>query len=166
MADLAPDFKAASLALNEAGDKDLRNEVYSTFRKIAEPLGVHVIRSGSAELGHRGGLSARVAAAKMSQSNATTGRNPGVALSFRTRASKGGQSYNLKAMDAGVLRHPVFARAGQPRVWRTQSIRAGAFTRPYEAKREPTAREVLQAMERVAEEITRRSSHNTGGPRA
>lgn len=156
--DNAAAFKAAALALNEAGDKDLRNEVYATFRRITKPLGEKVIAGGAAEMPKHGGFAAQVAAAKMGQSNATTGRNPGIALSFRTKPS-----HNLKTVDDGILRHPVFARSGATRVWVQQHVPAKAFTNPFLANRDPVAKEIVHTMDKVAQEIVHRSSR---GPHA
>jgi hypothetical protein len=146
-------FRRAAQTLNEAGDKDLRREVYAALRRAAKPLGDKVIAEGSSGLPGRGGLRARVAAAKFGQSNATTGRNPGVSLRFRTT-----QGYDLAAMDRGQLRHPVFARAGQPRTWVRQSIRAKLFTTPFEAGVEPVRKEIVAAMEAVAQDIAAKTS--------
>lgn len=144
------DFRAAADALNEAADKELRKQVYARLRKIAKPLGVKVIREGSARLPRAGGLSARVAAAKMSQSNSTTGRNPGVALRFRTSPTM-----DLQGMDEGIVRHPYWGhwvRGAKP-----QSIRPRAFSDPFEAGREPVAAEIVKAMEDVAKQIEHQS---------
>jgi hypothetical protein len=137
-------FKAAAQALNAAADKGLRTELYAAFRAAAKPLGEKVIAQGAAEMPKAGGLSARVAAAKVAQSNATTGKNPKVALSLKTR-----EGYALKKFDAGEIRHRVF---GSGR-WVVQKIRPGAFTRPFEAGAGDVRKEVLKALERVAEQI-------------
>jgi hypothetical protein len=137
-------FKAAAQALNEAADKLLRKEVYAAFRTAARPLGETIVKQGAAALPKKGGLSARVAAAKVGQSNATTGKNPKVAISIRTR-----EGYALAAMDRGILRHKVF-NTGR---WVTQKITPGAFTKPFEAGADDVRKEVLAALVRVAEQI-------------
>ncbi|HEY2088601.1 MAG TPA: hypothetical protein VGH54_21600 [Mycobacterium sp.] len=137
-------FLAAAQALNEAGDKELRKEVYAAFRRVAKPLGERMIAEGAAELPHRGGLAARVAAARLSQSNATTGRNPAVAIKLKVR-----EGYNLRTFDQGTIRHRVF---GSNR-WVAQSIRAGAFTRPFEAGADQVRKELIAALEKVANGI-------------
>lgn len=147
-------FAAAARALNEAGDRGLRREVLATFRRIARPIGQDVIREGSAELPRRGGFAAAVAAAQIRQSNALSGRNPGVALSFRTAVGATGKSMDLRTVDEGKIRHPTFGRRGRGQ-WRVTNVRAGAFRRPFEAQREPAARELVAAMERVADQVVR-----------
>jgi hypothetical protein len=151
-------FKAAAQALNDAADKDLRRQVYAEFRAAARPLGDKVIAEGSAALPHRGGLSIRVSKARMGQSNATTGHNPSIRLNFRVK-----EGYDLKAMDDGNVTHPVFARPGQPRVWRRQSIRAGAFTTPFEAEVGDVERDILTGLEKVSQEIVVKTRRGSAG---
>lgn len=94
---------------------------------------------------HRGGLSARVAASTVGQRNVLMGGSPGVELLLRQR-----EGYRLDQMDAGRLRHPVFARGHMaqtvthrgkkrrmqgPRLqrrWVSQAVPAKAFTTPFE----------------------------------
>jgi hypothetical protein len=153
-------FRAAAQALNEAGDKELRREVYAAFKKAAKPLGERIVREGAAGLPRRGGLSARVAAAKVGQSNSTTGRNPGVAITLRTKPGNGGKSIDLRAIDVqGKVKHPVF---GRRKVWRVTNVRSQLFTDPFEAGREPVAREVVDALQTVADRIQREA--HTRGP--
>lgn len=147
------DFLAAAEVLNEAGDKGLRNEVYADFRKAARPLGEKVIAQGAAAMPKRGGLSAILAKAKMSQSNSTTGRNPAVALSFRTNPS-----HALKAMNDGDVRHPAWPRPGVKRVWRVTKVEPGAYSRPFEAGRDDVAKEIVDGLNRVAQEIARKTN--------
>jgi hypothetical protein len=152
-------FRAAAQALNEAGDKELRREVYAAFKKAAKPLGERIVRDGSAGLPHHGGLSARVAAAKVGQSNSTTGRNPGVALTLRTKPGDSGKSMDLRTIDKGIVRHPVF---GRRKVWRVTKVASELFTKAFEAGREPVARDVLDALQTVADRIQREA--HTRGP--
>lgn len=147
--DQAAAFRAAAQALNEAADKELRKQVYAAFRKASKPLGETVIREGSAKMPHRGGLSARLATAKLSQSNSTTGRNPGITLRIKSR-----EGYELPALDRGRLRHPVF---GRRRRWVLQRVPARAFSTPFEQGREQVANEVTRALEDVAQDIARQT---------
>lgn len=146
------DFRRAAAALNEAGDRTLRNKVYAAFRDAARPLGQAIADQAGAELPRRGGLGARVAAAKIGQSNSTTGRNPGVALRLRS-------PYHLRELDNGVLRHPVFARAGRRRVWVQARVKPGAFSRPFEAGADEVRRKLVEAVSQTVDEIARRGTH-------
>lgn len=157
MDDGAVRFRAAARALNDNPDRALKRELYKEFRRVGQPLGKQIIAEGSAELPHRGGLADRVAAAKLAQSNSTSGRTVGVTLRFKTLPNAAGQSYDLKTMDEGEIRHPVFARPGVKKVWRVTHVQPGAFTKPFEAGKDEAAEAVITAMETVAAEIARRS---------
>lgn len=152
-------FRVAAQVLRENPDKIQKRELFKSFRQVAQPLGKRIIAEGSAELPKHGGLSARVAASKLTQSNSLNGRAVGVTLRFKTAPSKAGQSYDLAAMDDGIIRHPVFARPGAKKVWRVTTVQPEAFTKPFEAGRDEVAQAVVSAMENVAREIARRSNH-------
>lgn len=151
MASDGADFRAAAQVLNELGDKDLRRDVYAGFKKVARPLGADVIKHGAANMPRRGGFAATVARAKMGQSNATTGRNLGVALSFRTSPS-----HDLKTVDGGSLAHPVFPRRGDmTRRWVRQSVPKHAFTIPFNAGQPKVAKELTRILEEAAHKVSR-----------
>lgn len=152
-------FQAAAQALNEAGDKDVRRDVYASFRKVTKPLGAKVIREGAAKMPRAGGFAAIVARAKMGQSNATTGRNIGVALTFRTSPS-----HDLRSLEAGTLRHPVYPRPGEKAAWRSQSVPAHAFSTPFKAGQPAVSREIVHMLETVARDIAHKTSQ-AGGSR-
>lgn len=156
-ADGTEQFRAAAQALNDAADREVRTQVYGAFRRAAKPLSDRMIQEGSPELPHRGGLAARVGRAKASQSNATTGRNPSVAIRLKTP-----DGYSLRAMDEGHVRHPVFARAGRPRKWVVQSIPKHAFTKVFEAGADGVRKEVLDALEQVARDIRNGTARGSG----
>jgi hypothetical protein len=150
-------FQAAAQALNEAGDREIRKAVYAAFRRAGKPLGERMVSEGSAQLPRRGGLAARIARAKAVQSNATTGRNPSVVLKLRTT-----QGYNLTAMDAGVLRHPVFDRPPKVRRWVQQSVPPQAFTRVFEAGADEVRKELLTELEQVARDLRNGTARGSG----
>jgi hypothetical protein len=154
----ADEYLAAARVFNNNPDRALKRELYKEFRAIGKPIGAKVVAEGSAEMPRHGGLAARVAASKVGQSNSTTGRTVGVALRFKTAPSATGQSYDLKAMDEGNVRHPVFARPGVKKVWRVTRVTPGAFTGPFEASRAQGAAAALRAMETVAAEAARRTT--------
>lgn len=154
--DGAAAFKAAAQALNDQGDKELRKNVYGAFRKAAKPLAESVIREGAREMPKRGGLSAKVAGSKSGQSNSTTGRNPGVTLTFRGVKDVEGKNMDLKTLDVGIARHPTFGRRGLGQ-WKVTNVPKGAFTRPFEAGLEPVKRELFRVLEDAAADIARKT---------
>lgn len=150
-------FQAAAQALNDAGDREIRKAVYAAFRRAGKPLGERIVAEGSAQMPRRGGLSARIAQAKVAQSNATTGRNPSVVLKLRTA-----QRYNLTAMDAGVLRHPVFDRPNKLRRWVQQRVPARAFSTVFEAGADDVRAQLLDELEHVARQIRDGTARGSG----
>jgi hypothetical protein len=152
------EFRRAALALRLAADRTLKKEVTATLRSVTRPLAVAMIQQGSSELPRRGGLSARVAATKAQHWVGTTGNAPSAAIKLRTR-----EGYKLKGIDEGTIRHPIFKR-GTPRKdwkWRAQSIRSGAFTRPFLAGADAVRDGLMAALERVTEDIEQRSRGNS-----
>lgn len=152
-------FKAASQALNDTNDKELRRDVYASFRQVTKPLGQKVIKGGAAKMPRAGGFAATLARARMGQSNATTGRSIGVALTFKTSPG-----HDLKTLDAGVLRKPVFPRPGFKATWVTQAVPARAYSAPFEAGRPAVSRELVKMLENVARNIAHKTSR-AGGAR-
>lgn len=131
--------------LKEAGDKELRRELFKAMNRSTRPLKLAARSSAVATLPRRGGLNEWVAKnVRISSSNRLTGRNPGV----RIRASRKGS--DIAAMDRGRLRHPVF---GNRKVWVSQSIRPGWFTAPMVAGVGVAKREIVAAVEDVARRL-------------
>jgi hypothetical protein len=122
----------------------LRRELLGGILRVAASLPAEVRASARDVLPSRGGLAARVAASRMTQTR-MSGRTVGVRLVVSN-------AYNLRGMDAGLLRHPVFGRAG---TGVTQRIPQGWISRPLEDA-EPRARQhVERAVRDVADKITR-----------
>jgi hypothetical protein len=73
---------------------------------------------------------------------------------MRLVASKPGR---IRRQDAGVLRHPVFARfvpgAGEVKVWTDQKIPAGWFSDPTRAAQPDIRRSTEAALRRVVAQI-------------
>jgi hypothetical protein len=145
------DYLAAAKVLTEYGDAGLIKEVRADMRKAARPLGERVIKEGAAAMPRRGGLSHILEGAKMSQSNATSGRNPGVALTFKTNPP-----HDLKSMNEGIVRHPTFGHR-EKGDWKETKVKPGAYSRPFEAGQEATASEIVDGLNRVAQDIARRT---------
>lgn len=83
----------------------------------------------------RGGLAARVARSRY-RTRRRISRDPRVAFEATN-------DYDIRRIDAGTVRHPVF---GRPDIaWVTQPVRRGFFTRPTE-RQEPVSRRALTRM--------------------
>ena len=62
----------------------------------------------------------------------------------------GKNGYDVEAIDAGYVRHPVF---GNRKAWVLQRVQAGWFTKPIEAQEHTVRAEVLNAIDRVARKV-------------
>lgn len=143
------ELAALSAALKEAGDHDLTNRVRASMRGVAKPLGLRVLKAGAAEMPHRGGFASRVESSGRVGMTAAlvTGRTLRVTL---TLSNKGA---DMKTLDDGILRHPVF---GNRKVWRITKVPANAFSRAFDAEAPLVAREVLAAADATVNAVARK----------
>lgn len=119
------DLRAIGKALKATGAKDLKVEMRSGIREATKPLIRAVQNSARDTLPKRGGLNEWVAASRFTTSMILSGSNVGI----RIRGVKG--DHNLRRLDAGFVRHPVFGtwRAGMA----DERVTPGFFTKPLEA---------------------------------
>jgi len=111
-------LRALSADLKAAGS-DLRKEIPKGMREAAKPVVKQIKANASTVLPASGGLAATIAASKITVRTRTTGTRAGVGIIGIHRKASG--LLDLKAVDRGQLRHPVF---GDPTVWVTQSVGA------------------------------------------
>lgn len=133
-----------SRRLKAAGEKDLQKRLSAAIAKSMKPLRQELPRSALAKLPRRGGLAARVAGSKIR----TTRRNTGRSVGLRLRADN---PDNIRRIDKGEVRHPVFGRRGGP--WVTQPVTPGWFTEPTQAAAPAIRQKVTAAMQDVAAEL-------------
>lgn len=126
-------------ALNKAGRKDLKKELYSALNRATKKPRAEVPRRALATLPRRGGLAARVAKAKLSTRRIRSG----------VRVTDRG-TLHLSAIDAGRVRHPVF---GNEAVWVLQRVKPGFFSVPMRKSAGPARREIERALARIANQI-------------
>lgn len=134
-----------SKRLRAAGEdgKGLRRELYRGIQRASKPLRAEAQQAARRELPQRGGLAAEVGRAKFS-TRTRAGRNPGVSIQAKGEA--------VRSTDRGFIRHPVF---GNREVWVTQQVPPGWFTETMQAGAPRVRREILEAMENVAQQIAR-----------
>jgi hypothetical protein len=149
-------FQKAAQALH-AADVAIRKEYTKTLRDVARPFANDVLVTGASGLPRRGGLSFRVASSR-----------PNIQVSsMRVAVAFGGPySHELKGMDQGIIRHPVFDRrrrtAKHPRkgklIWVNQKIRSHLFTTPFEAGASRLRPQLIAAGQRVLDQIASEAS--------
>lgn len=122
------DYERFARALKAAGDKKLMRNVNKSMREAAKPIGERMLRDGAAKLPHRGGFSARVASTPPAMQFRVSANSVYAAIVFGQNKRKG---IDFRSIDAGILRHPVFARATQTRdewTWTRQAVVPAAFS--------------------------------------
>lgn len=141
VADGAAQLAALAAALKAAGNKGLQRELSKGINSALKPLKAAVAQSALAKLPSSGGLAARAAGIPV-----RTRRN---ANGVRVVASGRGGMKNVKALDAGSVRHPVFGR----NAWVSQSVTPGFWTEPTEALAPEVRAELMKAIDAVAKQI-------------
>jgi hypothetical protein len=132
-------------AQGEAG-KGARKELYKAIQRGTKQLKKDVQANALAELPHRGGLAATVASSKLATKTRGGGQGVGVKI-----VATGKKVSDLKSMDKGKLRHPVYGRGA----WVMQSVPPGWFTKPLEEGADVVRKELLRAMDDVIRAIER-----------
>lgn len=131
-------FKAAG----EEG-KGLRKELLAGIRSTNKPT-IAMIRTSALDvLPKRGGLAAIVARSSIGTRTRLAGNAVGVEI-------KGTGKVNIRRMNAGSLRKPVF---GNRENWVAQSITPGWFNKPIEADRPRIQAGIEKSLQTVARKI-------------
>jgi hypothetical protein len=140
-------LRALSRALKEAGDRGLRKELNAGLNRATKPMTAAARQNYRQRLPKRGGLNQRGARARMTTQK-RTGRDPSI------RIVATGMGLDLRAVDAGLIRHPVFQSQRNPDPpWVSQRIRPDTFTDAMIETAPQARREVDVAMQRVADKV-------------
>lgn len=139
----AEEFARLSKRFKDAGEKELRKELYASVQRATKPAKEAARQAAASELPSRGGLADKVAKAKLT-TKARAGRDPSVRIVAKS-------DLDLRAIDNGTLRHPVYGNRNR---WVSQSIPAGWFTDAMRRSAPKVRRELTEAMRRVAAQIT------------
>ena len=142
----AEQFAHVAKALRDAGDKELRKELYRGLNRATKPLKAEAQAEAAAILPRRGGLSARVAKARFT-TKSRGGQNPSVRIVAKDAK---GRSADLARIDQGEVRHPVYGHGP----WVKQAVRPGWFTRPMQEGADVVRREVVAAIDAVARKLS------------
>lgn len=130
--------------LKEAGDRGLKLELTRSLRLAARPL-TEAARQGALDtLPHKHGLASEVAGGRFAVQIRTSGKTVGVRFVANSH-------HDVRAMNRGILRHPVWGHRDR---WVTQRIRPHWFDVPVERAAQQVRPLLLEAMDRVAKQIT------------
>jgi hypothetical protein len=139
----AEEFGRLSTRLN-AADKTIQREFSTALNRATKPIKAKAKASALSTLPSSGGLAARVAGARLSVRRTTRGKNIGI------RIVAGSAKQQLAGIDKGSVKHPTF---GNRSAWVTQRVNAGWFTRPMLNSASDVRRELLKAMDDVADKL-------------
>lgn len=136
--------------IRRAGGPELRKEMLSGFKAAGERLKPIAREAARSRLPHGGGLAEYVARGRLTVKTRTGGAAAGVRLEMNR--SKAGGKVNLKGMDEGVVRHPVF---GNRNNWAEEAIAPGFWSEAF-ANNPQIVQETQKEMRKVVERIARR----------
>lgn len=143
----AEQFGELARRLKEAGDKDLKKELYSGINRAVKPIRTNV-KANVGDYMPRGYTATLSKSLSVTSGKRSGSRDPGVVIKARAKGKS--EPRYVGPLDNGELRHPVF---GNRNVWRVTRIKAGFFTNEAQ-KGAPQARtEMIAAMNTVAEKV-------------
>lgn len=140
-------LREVALRLKLAGDVELKKAMYRNLRAATEPARKAVVAEERAVLPKRGGLNEWVAETKVGHRTLIGARTAGITL---VQSRKGRtRPHDLRKMNEGHLRHPVYADPSKSRrqwTWVEQDIPSGWWDRPLLASRPIVLAACLHAM--------------------
>lgn len=157
--DGARQFGDLARNLRLVGSDELRRELYKAINEASKPV-ADEIRSLANLEDHmpnryaavlRGGL-------QVTTHKRTAVAEPGVTIMARAPTPRGGRGRQVRFLDAGLIRHPVYAQ-GPRRDWRWETqeggMAAGFFTDPCQRAAPRIRDAIAAAVVRVEEKATR-----------
>jgi hypothetical protein len=127
---------------------DVRREIQDALDRAGDQLIADARESAASTLPSRGGLAARVAGASF---EARVRAATSTVTARITAKDSPGRSVDLKALDDGVVRHPVY---GNRTAWATQSVSRGWFSKPVRKGLRKVRDELVTAVDTVTRNIT------------
>ena len=145
----AEDFRAVARAVKQAGDKDLRRELYRGINRTVKPLTQDVKDQMPRFLPDR--YAGELAKSLRVKTRTRAGANPAVFLTATAKTKKG-KPRDLRSLNRGRLRHPLF---GNRREWFDQSVRKDWWTHPLLQGAPRVREELVEVLRDIARRIAR-----------
>lgn len=145
------ELKRVAAQIKAQGGKGLGREMSAGLRKASRPVQDSVRREFAAALPSRGGYRATASKSQRFRTSVKSGARTGF-VQLTTFAEGTSQRREIRALNAGVLRHPVYGRSRntrtgrRPNPWAVTRIRSGFFDRGTDEARplaEAAMRDVL-----------------------
>ncbi|MBI1757976.1 MAG: hypothetical protein HYR62_01890 [Actinobacteria bacterium] len=138
----ADQLATVAKSLKDAGNRDLRRELFRSIQRATKPLKAEVKAEALRVLPNRGGLARMVSRSRLT-TKTRTGRSPGVTIVATGKIDIG-------SLDRGRLRHPLF---GDREHWYQQEVRPHWFTGAIDRDIDHVQAELLAAIDAVARKI-------------
>ncbi|HEY3261366.1 MAG TPA: hypothetical protein VGJ95_14045 [Pseudonocardiaceae bacterium] len=147
----AQDLRELTQALKDAGAKDLQKELYRGINRAMKPLKEVARKAAREGLPKRGGLADTIARSKITTRRVVNKRRN--MYSVRLVATSG---HDIRALDRGKLRWPVFPEEGSDRsewTWKKRDIKPGWWSEPLKRASGIPREEILQVMADVKRKL-------------
>lgn len=147
----AQDLRSLTNALKEAGAKDLQRELYAGINRAMKPLKAVARQAARDGLPRRGGLAETIARSKLQTRRVVQKRKNRYAV--RLVMTSG---HDLRSLDRGRLRWPVFPESGTDRsewTWRERQIKPGWWSEPLKKASDGPRREIVQVIAEVTHKL-------------
>ncbi len=136
-------------ALWKYGEKDLRIELYRGINRAAKPLGQDVRNRLRFYLPDRYADELYVWM-RIRAKRRATGRAAGVRLVATAKPPKGGKERDLRSLNRGRLRHPLY---GNRKYWYNQPVTPGFWDKPLEDNSERIREELINLIDDIGKRL-------------
>lgn len=143
------ELRVIASRLRKADARDLVYELRKAQRKAFQPLQKEIKAEALATLPRQGQYNAVMSKAVKVTVTTGVGRT---ALTARVYAKGKGQERDVRRVNAGTLRHPLFGKRGN---WYTTRVRPGFVDRPVKALSDRVLKECADAAQKLNESIAR-----------
>lgn len=140
----AQDFKRMALDLRDAGEKDLRRQLFRGLQSATKPARQDVLDAIPDYM--PGGYAAVLQGDLKLSASSKGGKNPQVKIKAKGRR----KDRFVGPLDRGRLRHPLFGNRG---FWYSQSIEAGFWTDTLTARQDEVRAELERRMAEVVRQL-------------
>lgn len=145
----ADQFGRLARHLKEAGDKELRSELYKGINRAVKPIRRDVKNNLGTYMPQRY-ADVLKPSLRLTVGKKTGARSAGIALKGRARGQAALR--DLKPLDSGKLRHPLF---GNRKHWKVTRIKRGFFSEQVHKHADTVRRDISNAMDDVSRKIAR-----------
>ncbi len=143
------ELRVIASRLRKAAARDLVVELRKAQRKAFQPLQKEIKAEALATLPKLGSYNAVMSKAVKVSVTTGVGRT---ALNARVYAKGKGEERDVRQVNAGILRHPLF---GHRKSWHTTRVRPGFVDRPVKALSDRVLKECADAAQKLNESIAR-----------